>query len=552
MFSCRFQNILLIGIFTFNLLFGQYDPRFNPFDWITITKTGAITSITEGYSYIYFGTEKGGVLRYHIYANKMDIPLTVAQGLSSNNIQSVHFDFETGILWIGTDTGLDYSHMREGGWTHINKRNIGVSRKLRTYQIGSTAENLWFRTHNQFMKLDHNSGILISVMSYPDEEDIHWSASYSLERVILPEPIDSYFMMDGWIYNNGYLIDPHGRDKKITVFYSSRYGDVWLGINDGKILKGDFHMETFYPIQFGLVDSDVSAMYKSEDGFWVGGKTFSPEGITFFDQNQHYFKPYEFDININMSPQKIYSVLKVNDELWFGGSMGILVYNEKKDYWRLLDESKIQLSGNISTMTWDSKFVWIGSNMGISRVNSVNKRAEPIGLHPQLSLEPELKNEIIYDMEYIGKEIWIGTKYGLFIYDEITESVFDFRDFGNFTRFGGEENQLSDFSEIEGYNNLVYIATKQGLISYDKKTRFWMIVFRSNTIRQQKIYTMTFNENFGFFGYGSGLIKFDFEHFFIDEYSYPFLGNVNVLYLDDDDLWIGTSNGLTRFLWKND
>ena len=63
---------------------------------------------------------------------------------------------------------------------------------------------------------------------------------------------------------------------------------------------------------------------------------------------------------------------------------------------------------------------------------------------------------------------------------------------------------------------------------------------------------MTFNENHGFFGNNLGLFKFDFEHFFIDEYSYPFLGRVNALYLEDEKLWIGTSQGLTRFLWKND
>ena len=515
-------------------------------DWITITKTGAITSITEGYSYIYFGTESGGVLRYHIYANEMDIPLTMAQGLSSNKIQSVHFDFDTGILWIGTDSGLDYSHMREGGWTHLRKRDIGIGRKLKTHQIGSTIKNLWLRSNNQYIKLDHVSGILLSIMSFPDEEDINWSASFSPGKVVLPEPFDNYSMMDGWIYNNGEMIDPHGRDKFITVFYSARYGDIWLGINDGIILKGDFHMETFYPIQFGLSDSDVSALLKSQDGFWVGGKSTPPEGITFYDYKQDYFKSHKFDNNTNMSPQKIYSVLNINDELWFGGSMGILVYNKKKDYWRLLDETRIQLNGYINTMTWDSNFVWIGSNTGISRINPVEKRFDPIGI------ESAFRNENIYDLEYIGRRIWIGTKYGLFIYDEIMGSLLDFRDIGNISSLGGEENFITDCWEIETYKNLVYIATKQGLISYDRQTRLWKIIFRSNSQRQQRISAMTFNENHGFFGNNSGLFKFDFEHFFIDEYSYPFLGRVNTLYLEDEKLWIGTSQGLTRFLWKND
>ena len=234
--SYLYHIISILGIFSFNLLFCQYDPRFDPFDWITITETGAITSISEGYSYIYFGSEKGGVLRYHIYADEMDNSLTMAQGLSSNVIQAVHFDFDTGILWIGTDSGLNYSHMREGGWTHIKKRDIGGS-NLKFHQIGSTENNLWLRSNNQYIKLDHVSGILISIMSFPDEENINWSASVSNKSVVIPEPFDNYFMMDGWIYNNGYLIDSNGRDKRVTAFYSSRYGDIWLGVNDGIILK---------------------------------------------------------------------------------------------------------------------------------------------------------------------------------------------------------------------------------------------------------------------------------------------------------------------------
>ena len=59
-------------------------------------------------------------------------------------------------------------------------------------------------------------------------------------------------------------------------------------------------------------------------------------------------------------------------------------------------------------------------------------------------------------------------------------SLLDFRDIGNISSLGGEENLITDCWEIETYKNLVYIATKQGLISYDRQTRLWKIIFRSN------------------------------------------------------------------------
>jgi len=211
-----------------------------------------------------------------------------------------------------------------------------------------------------------------------------------------------------------------------------------------------------------------------------------------------------------------------------------------------LDETKIQLDGYINTMTWDSNFVWIGSNRGISRIDPVEKQFDSIGI------EFSFKDESIYDIEYLGKEIWIATKYGLYIYNEITESLLDFRDVGNHSYLGGEENLITDCWQIELYNNIVYIATKQGLISYDRQTRIWRIIFRFSALRQQRVLAMTINEEYAFFGNNSGLFKFSFEHFFIDKYAYPFLGKVNALYLDNEELWIGTSQGLTRFLWKNE
>ncbi len=482
----------------------------------------------------------------------MDDPLSIAQGLSSNNIISVHFDFETGLLWTANKNGLNYSHMRDGGWTHLSKASIGLNKSSIITRLGSSSENIWIQSQAVYLKLDRTSGMLVSVMSFPDQEDIYWSSTDLSSKNRISDNVSNYFFLNGWILNNGILVDPYGRNKKITSYYSSRYGDVWIGVSDGTILKGDLHMETFYPIYFGLINSDVSVCYKDESGFWLGGKSNNSSGITYFSDNNFFFNIYEFDVTINMTPQKIYSISKVNDEIWFGGSMGILVFNKRNDYWRLLDESKTLKIGGITSMTYDSNFVWVGSNDGISRIDPETKRSLPLKYDTNIRFDPSLRNEIVYDIESIDEEIWIGTRYNVFIYDKITDLFHDFRDFGDIQKLDGQENLFSNFWDIEEFKNLVYISSKQGLISYDKITRDWKLIFRSHSFKQQKINTMVFNENFGFFGTNSGLLKFDFNHYFLDEYSYPFIGNVNTLHLTGDYLWLGTSQGLIKYLWKND
>ena len=97
-------EIFYLILFSFqikNIIFSQPDSRFRAFDWTLIKDSGAINSITEGYSSIYIGL-LGGVKRFNKYSYSFNPPITTAQGLKENNINAVHFDKQKGILWIAS------------------------------------------------------------------------------------------------------------------------------------------------------------------------------------------------------------------------------------------------------------------------------------------------------------------------------------------------------------------------------------------------------------------------------------------------------------------
>ena len=54
----------------------QTDNRYDPFDWVLYRQLGEITSITEGFAYIYIGTESGGVVRIQRIGHNLEEPLT--------------------------------------------------------------------------------------------------------------------------------------------------------------------------------------------------------------------------------------------------------------------------------------------------------------------------------------------------------------------------------------------------------------------------------------------------------------------------------------------
>ena len=116
-------------------IFTQPDTRFRPFDWVQYCGSGGITSISEGYSHVYLGTEKGGVQRLSLFGGDFSEPITMAQGLNDNSITAVYFDYFTGILWVATPNQIQYSFTREGNWKNINLVDIGFSKFDRVKRI---------------------------------------------------------------------------------------------------------------------------------------------------------------------------------------------------------------------------------------------------------------------------------------------------------------------------------------------------------------------------------------------------------------------------------
>jgi len=528
------------------ILISQPSPEFDPFDWVTYRKTGGIQSITEGFTYIYFGTEEGGILRYHTFQNQFDDPITEAQGLSSNRIMAVHFDSETGTLWAATKNGLNYSFTREGNWTSISYGSLALPRKATIYRIGSSNAYIWIDAGSSFLKLDRIAGISLGVFTIPDEEDIRWSSRSIYGGIHIPEEIANFTVTEGWLLNGNYFIDPYGQNMKITSFYQTKYSDIWLGTESGYLFLGDSQMETYYPFSFGLANSDVTAFTKGNE-FWISGRSgFNSDGITSFRWEEILFQHYYPDATINMSNQSIYCSLETDKELWFGGNHGLLLYNKKDGFWRLYDETRGLPGGTIISMAQDTSHVWIGTSQGISRIHKISKRSRPTGI------ESYFDDSFIFDLEVIDNQVWIGTNSQLFIFDIDSQVLYDFRELGDVSLISDQHDLYRNFWEIHEHDKTVYAANDLGLISFDLVTGKWSTIFETAHFGNQKINSLAFSDEYCFLGTNFGLYRIDLKQFFRKDYTYSFIGQVNELFISDDILWIGTNRGLTKYLWTRD
>ena len=526
-------------------LISQSDNRYDPFDWVQYRQLGEITSITEGFAYLYVGTESGGVVRINRIGYNLDEPITSAQGLQSNTIYAVHFDRHTGNLWIVAGNYIHSSHTREGNWNSSHIDEWGLPLRTVILRLGSSPNYVWVQTSSGYVKLDHISGIFFGMYTFPDEKNIRWSSGSKLPDNIMDE-LNEYSLSDGWMSLNGSAINPHGRDLRATSFYVGREGDVVLGMADGTIFVGDNRLKFLEPLTAGLGNNDVQFIL-DEMAFIIGGR-FSNQtvGLTYYDPRREIMEITGYDDHINLTAGPYYCAVRAGDETWYGGNNMIAVYDENDDFWRTLDETS-GFSGQVITdMEADSTFVWIASSSGITRLEQRSKHSNLLGF------ERLFKHVFIYDIELINDQLWIASDYELSVVDLLSKKVQSFKSIGSLGNMKGMEDILTGFKVLELYKNQIIISSKQGVWSFDLNINTWSELVDASIFAGREINSIARFKKYIFLATNDGFIRYDLKDRFIRDYNYDFLGQIHDIKVDKKHLWLGTSNGLIKFKWTKD
>ena len=538
-------------VFTFisihYLILCQPSSRHDPFDWIIYRKPGTIRSFAEGFSYIYIGTESAGIYRYSIYGDRFESPITRAQGLANNEITAIHFDKRTGTLWAATDESLDYTYTREGNWSSNKLDNYNLLSGVKIEQLGSSENYLWALAGTLYLKLDRVSGIFLGSMPFPDEMEINWSSGPIRYAEGINDLIMEYSVMDGWLLNLDTFISPFGKSVRATTIYKGSTNALWVGTDSGIIFQGDTYMKSFYPLTFGLANTDVQAM---TDGFpsWVGGRIFpgDPGAVTLVDPERGYFTWFEGDIAINVDQLEVFGNCSVGNEIWFGGQSAIYIYNHKDDFWRTLGVARGLPVGRIKALEPDTNFVWVASSYEIKKMNIMTKRSEASVVNSSL------QNHYIHDIALINNKLWVSTEYMLFCYDINSETLLPYRYVGNADAIIERIEPMTKIFALHADETKLYVGTNQGIIAYNIVNSSWELIaeptiYNNDFVRELNVYKKQL-----FIITDRGVIRLHMKNQSQRQYNYPFIGNVNDLYVTRDRLWLATDNGLIQFFWKKD
>jgi len=322
---------------------------------------------------------------------------------------------------------------------------------------------------------------------------------------------------------------------------------LWVGSDSGIIFKGDPYMKSFYPLTYGLANTDVQAM-TYEFPSWVGGRTYpgDPGAVTLTDPERGYFTWFEGETTINIDQLEVFGNCSVGNEVWFGGKNAIYVYNRKDDFWRTLDAARGLPVGRIKVLEPDTHFVWVASAYEIKKINIKSKRSEAS------LLSSLLQNNFVHDIVLINNKLWVSTEYMLFCYDIYSETLLPFKYVGNVDSIINHIEPMTKFFALDSDENKLYAGTNQGIIAYNDVNSSWEMIVEPTVYNNDFVKELNIYKKQLFIITDRGLTRIHMKKQFQQQYNYPFIGNVNDLYVTPDKVWLATDNGLIQFNWKND
>ena len=215
----------------------------------------------------------------------------------------------------------------------------------------------------------------------------------------------------------------------------------------------------------GLSHNSVLCVTETRDNFiWIGTR----EGLNKYNGFDVVIYKQAFNDSLSLSNNYINCIYETaNNELWVGTSKGVNRYDRLKDrfiqYLPGLDSNSIS-NGYVRCIADGlNKELWVGTSFGLNLFHPETGKFEQIYLEEA----PTLANNIISLHRDTQNRMWIGTKGGLFVFDQ-----------NKFRKVVVDENQETKSNTFEirdikqDAGGLIWIATEEhGLYSLTDKDK---------------------------------------------------------------------------------
>jgi len=543
--------------------------RYRPGDWVSFGVARYISSVAVGPEYTYFGSSEG-LLRYDILRNRWEAPYTTSDGLADNQIFAVAYDIGTGLLWCSTRAGVSSMHPASYRWTNYSKGNIGIGQFDEILSIGIGRQFVWFETRAQRLFNVSKLGNVIVAAGDTVNDNIFWFGVRARRPRLLPH----FFVPAGYIFDpNGVFQDFRLRRADVTGFVRDQWDSYWMGTWGLGAWRANVHIERAEILAFGLAQRRVDALAFDEHGLWIGGRNdklndsdAEIRGITYWRNSStnsfgaSEWKYHEARYNLEMSSDEVNRFEIAGGKIYCATEEGVNIYDPKKDRWRRLASKSRILSGRVNDVAVYDGFIWAATDFGLYRVTTRSSTGkDTVGVTEVLP--KQLLNVAIYDLERKENLLWMGTRFGGFVYDMA-------KDTGGFVSdVNGPHGEQT--VTVSASDSVVWFGTTYGVEVFDIENKVWLgpparqQLSNANLNRPpcQKFASTNITINYMlaqpeavWVGTDAGVFKYnrarkDWRQFTCEDGLID--NRVNAIAVQDDWIWFGTPSGLTAFRWND-
>lgn len=451
--------------------------------------------------------------------NRQDVKnYTIEDGLSQNSVNCL-FQSSDGIIWIGTQDGLN---IFDGYNIHTFEFNPNDSNSISSNYINDITEGnngdiiiatrtgitIWKRVENKFIKLENDPGVpnslidnnVLQVLFY---NNTIWALTENyLEKHIEDQTFKHYsFNTDSIDDLNDYntldlIVDIDGKiwmatksginifypqteqfyqirgdaenisNKEIRTLYLDNNNNLWAGTYNGLNFfesTSSLFSNFFYNNKNNLIRENTitKILIDNKNTFWIGTKaglkTFSNNKIIDFNNKK-----------INSIDDQITALIEDNTgNIWCGtlGS-GIYKFTNRKIKFCSFSDFKNPKDKQIFALYADEyDRVWTGSSGGLS---IIDKNKNEIIYTNNLKFNDTLQEVTVYSMFNNDDYLWLGTDQTIFIVNKKTfeiKNIFDFFEINTFSPLiNNRVNNINKDNE-----NIYWISTTNGLIEFNQK-----------------------------------------------------------------------------------
>jgi ligand-binding sensor domain-containing protein/AraC-like DNA-binding protein len=236
----------------------------------------SVAQSTDGFLWI--ATEKS-LSRYDgvTFVTIPYVPAENGSGLKTVMPDGLLMD-NNGVLWIGSAAGLTMYRLKDRQFvTHSFKGGLAEDR-LRTMSQDRSGK-IWVSSYSTYV-----SRFADGEFNFYNDDDglmdkrVNVILGWKNDHVMFGTRENGVFIFDGKEFKP--LSIPPLKDRQIIKMHIDRFGDLWIGTNDGlfRFIHSNIRKWVRYSIEDGLSDNFISAFAEDDSGnLWVGTES---KGIT--------------------------------------------------------------------------------------------------------------------------------------------------------------------------------------------------------------------------------------------------------------------------------